>query len=229
MIVPSAATRNDLISRWHVDPTRITVVPLGADHLLRVPREERIDPRRDPARPYLLAVGTLEPRKNFTRLLRAWRLARKGGLESDLVHVGARGWLTQEFDQELLKEDDGGRFVARGAVGDGELRRWIEEAQLLCYPSLYEGFGLPVAEAFTLGTPVLTSACSSTAEVAGDAAELVDPRDEPQMAETLLRLSRDVRRREELSRRGRARAASFTWERTAAATLAVDRAAGAIP
>jgi len=228
VIVPSAATRADLIARWRIDPARITVVPLGADHVLRVAREERRDARRDPARPYFVAVGTLEPRKNFTRFLRAWWVARRVGLDADLVHVGPRGWLTEEFDAEVARADDGGRFVVRGAVGDGELRSWIEDALALCYPSLYEGFGLPVAEAFTLGVPVVTSNRSSTAEVAGDAAELVDPQDEAQMAEALLRLARDGRRREELSQRGRERAKAFTWAQTAAATLAVDRAAGAI-
>lgn len=229
IIVPSESTRADLIARWSEDPARIRVVPLGADHVLRIEREDRRDPRPDRTRPYFVAVGTLEPRKNFTRLLRAWKSARRAGLDADLVHVGPRGWLTQEFDEEVARGGDGGSFVARGAVGDGELRSWIEGALALCYPSLYEGFGLPVAEAFALGVPVVTSNRSSTKEIAGDAAELIDPLDEEAIARALLKLARDGRRREELSSRGRARAAAFTWARAAAATLAVDRATGAIP
>lgn len=229
IVVPSEATRADLIARWGEDPARIHVVPLGADHVLRIVREERRDPRPERTRPYFVAVGTLEPRKNFTRLLRAWRAARRQGLDADLVHVGPRGWLMDEFDAEVGRGGDGGGFVARGEVGDGELRSWIEGALALCYPSLYEGFGLPVAEAFALGVPVVTSNRSSTKEIAGDAAELIDPLDEEAIAQALLRLARDAGRREELSSRGRARAAAFTWARAAAATLAVDRATGAIP
>ena len=226
VIVPSEATRADLVARWRVDAARVVVVPLGADHVLRVAREPRRDPRPQP-RPYFVAVGTLEPRKNFPRLLRAWRAARAAGLDADLVHVGPRGWLTREFDEEVARGDDGGRFVARGAVSDGELRSWIEDSLALCYLSLYEGFGLPVAEAFALGVPVVTADRSSTAEVAGGAAERVDPEDEAALAGALLRLAADARRREELSRSGRARAAAFTWARAAEATLAVARAAAA--
>ena len=226
VIVPSVVTRSDLVARWRVDPAKIAVVPLGADHALRVAREPRQDPRPAP-RPWFVAVGTLEPRKNFVRLLRAWRKARHDGLDADLVHVGPRGWLTREWDEELARGDDGGRFVARGAVSDGELRAWVEDALALCYPSLYEGFGLPVAEAFALGVPVLTSNRSSTAEIASGAAELVDPEDEAALTHALLRLGSDRSRREELSRSGRVRAAAFTWARAAEATLAVDRAAAA--
>ena len=226
VIVPSHATKADLVARWRVDAARVAVIPLGADHVLRVAREPRGDPRPAP-RPWFVAVGTLEPRKNFVRLLRAWRRARERGLDVDLVHVGPRGWLLREFDEELARADDGGRFLARGAVSDGELRAWIEDALALCYPSLYEGFGLPVVEAFALGVPVITSDRSSTAEVAGGAAELVDPEDEEALARALLRLGSDPRRREELSRSGRVRAAEFTWARAAEATLAVDRAAAA--
>lgn len=228
IVVPSAATRDDLIARWRVAPERITVMPLGADHATRGGAASgagasagRRDPRADPQRPYALHVGTLEPRKNVARLVRAWRAARRDGLALDLVLVGPWGWRTEELRAELARGEPGEPLLVRGAVDEAELAAWQRDATLLCYPSLWEGFGLPIVEAFALGVPVITSARSSTQEVAGDAAWLVDPESEPTIVAALLRLGGDATLRAELAARGRRRAAEFTWERAAELLLAV--------
>jgi glycosyltransferase involved in cell wall biosynthesis len=221
VIVPSEATRDELTTRWQVEPAKIAVIPLGADHLRRVEPAARVDPRPDRSRPYLLHVGTLEPRKNLPRLVRAWRAARRRGLELDLALVGPWGWRTGELRAELARDDAATRdapIVVRGAVGDAELRAWIEQAHALVYPSLHEGFGLPVAEAFALGAAVVTSARSATREVAGDAALLVDPESERELENALLEVAAPARRAE-LAARGAARAPRFAWEATARATV----------
>ncbi|MBL8843092.1 MAG: glycosyltransferase family 4 protein [Planctomycetes bacterium] len=220
LIVPSAATRDDLVSRWHVASERITVVPLGCDHVLRgaagqasgatLPRFER--PTAAPRAGYFVHVGTLEPRKNLPRLVRAYRAARAQGLAQELVLVGAWGWKREELERELARCGSDAPVTVRGAVPEAELLAWLAHADALVYPSLWEGFGLPVAEAFALGVPVITSNRSSTREVAGDAALLIDPESEPELAAALLRLGRDAALRAELAVRGQERARRYTWE-----------------
>jgi glycosyltransferase involved in cell wall biosynthesis len=229
VIVPSEHTRADLERRWRVDPQRLHVIPLGGDHVLRTPRGERRDPRRDPARPWFVHVGKLEPRKNLPRLVRAWRAARRRGLVADLALIGPWGWQTEELREELARggadgevgAEGGGEIVVRDDVSEPELRAWIEGALALVYPSLYEGFGLPVVEAFALGVPVITSNRSATREVAGEAALLVDPESEAEIADALLELARDAGARTRLASLGHERARRFTWSATARATLAV--------
>ncbi|MBM4016691.1 MAG: glycosyltransferase family 4 protein, partial [Planctomycetes bacterium] len=225
IVVPSAATRHDLVARWRVDPARITVAPLGADHVTRplaaADGAVRRDPRPDATRPYVLHVGTLEPRKNLPRLVRAWRTARARGLELDLVLVGPWGWQSEELRAELARGMPGEPLLVRGAVDEPELRAWQSDATVLCYPSLWEGFGLPIVEAFALGVPVITANRSSTAEVAGDAALLVDPESEASIAAALLRAGTDPALRRDLAARGRERAETFRWATMAAQVLRV--------
>jgi glycosyltransferase involved in cell wall biosynthesis len=237
VLVPSSATRGDLLARWKVAPQRVHVVPLGGDHVLRTARGPKVDPRATP-RPYLVHVGTLEPRKNLPRLVRAWRAARARGLELDLVLVGPWGWKNEELREEVAREEAdaksaasrpaGPTLLVRGAVDESELRAWLEDATALVYPSLYEGFGLPVVEAFHLGVPVVTSARSATKEVAGDAALLVNPESEGELADAMLEVAGAPHLRAALVERGRRRAAAFTWNSTARAVLGLARdAAGA--
>jgi glycosyltransferase involved in cell wall biosynthesis len=225
IVVPSAATRDDLAARWDVARERIAVVPLGADHATRgdtgATAAKRRDPRPDPSRGYLLHVGTLEPRKNVARLVRAYRAARARGLAQDLVLVGPWGWKTEELVAELDRCGETSPVVVRGAVDEGELVAWRRDATALVYPSLWEGFGLPIVEAFAVGLPVVTSARSSTLEVAGDAALLVDPESERSIADALVRIGGDAALRATLAERGRARALEFTWQRSARALLDV--------
>jgi glycosyltransferase involved in cell wall biosynthesis len=188
IVAVSAFTRDELVSLLDVPVERIRVVPNGVDPVFTTegPRAEG---------DYVLAVGTLEPRKNLAVAVEAARLA---GVE--LRVAGAAGW---------------GGVAAPGWVGeptDAELAALLRGARCLVYPSFYEGFGIPVLEAMACGTPVVTSRGGATEEVAGGAAVLVDPRDPASVAAGI---EEAERRRDSLVEVGRARASMFTWRRAA--------------
>jgi glycosyltransferase involved in cell wall biosynthesis len=225
IIAVSERTKADIVELLAVDPSRITVTHLGVDARFRPPRtEERAAfcERQRLVRPFVLAVGNLEPRKNLPGLLRAFaRLAPE--IPHDLVLVGAEGWLTGEIYATLGELRLGERVRMTGFVDDDELPIWYGAADLFIYPSLYEGFGLPVVEAMACGTPVVASNVSSLPEIGGDAIVLVDPTDDAAIADGMRRVLTDAAVAGELRRRGRLRAARFTWEKTAERTVAVYR------
>jgi glycosyltransferase involved in cell wall biosynthesis len=220
VLVPSEATARDLAELYGVDRGRITITPLGVE----VPAEpdragaERLLRDLGVRGPFLLAVGTLEPRKNLPRLLDAFGLVTDDLPDHWLVVVGPVGW-----GPRLRPTWDSVRVKLAGPVGDRLLHALYQAADGLAYPSLYEGFGLPVLEAMANGAPVLTGDRSSLPEVAGDAALLVDPLDRTAIAAGLVRLAGDDDLRRRLAEAGRRRAAGFTWRATAAATWATYR------
>lgn len=175
-------------------------------------------------RPYIIAVGTLEPRKNLPTLLRAFAKIRDQ-VEHDLVIVGPDGWLTGELNQTLHELNLGDRLRLTGFVSDEELGGWYSGADLFCFPSYYEGFGLPSVEAMRCGTPVLASDTSSFPEVVDDAGVLISPHDIDAWAETIRDLLHDPARLAELREKGFARAETFSWSRTAQETYRVYREA----
>ena len=194
LIAVSEFTRREIVELLGVPAERIRVLPNGVgDPFVPHGAASRGD--------YVLAVGTLEPRKNLALVQQAAR-----ALAVELRVVGARGWGGVEVDGWL------------GRVSDEELARLYRGARCLVYPSLYEGFGIPVLEAMACGTPVVTSARGATEEVAGGAAVLVDPHDPAAIANGI---EEAAARRDELRARGFERAAQFTWERVAAETWAV--------
>ena len=200
VITISEFTKGELVELLHVPEERIRVIPLASG--------DEFSPGGAAADgDYVLAVGTLEPRKNLERLADG---VRRAGLE--LRVVGARGW------GGIQADGDGVHWL--GPVPDEELARLYRGALCFAYPSLYEGFGLPVLEAMACGAPVVTSRGSATEEVAGGAAVLVDPADPASIAAGL---GEAISRREELARLGRKRAAAYSWERVADATAAVYR------
>ncbi|MBM3460424.1 MAG: glycosyltransferase family 4 protein, partial [Armatimonadetes bacterium] len=173
-------------------------------------------------RPYVLSLCHIHPRKNLPRLVRAWnRIA--GRVPHQLVLVGKQGWGNEELNQAISGASPGHEPVFTGYVADGDLPFLYAAADLFVYPSLYEGFGLPPLEAMACGTPVLTSSVSSLPEVVGDAALLVNPYDEGALARALEELLADSARRRQLSEAGLNRAAGFSWERCARATIQVYR------
>jgi glycosyltransferase involved in cell wall biosynthesis len=214
VLCSSEATRADCAAAG-IDPARLRVVPLGV-------RVDPVDPatvrtvtaRHGLARPYVLAVGTLEPRKNLPALVEAFR--RVDRTDVDLVLVGPAGW---GVEAQALVAPLGDRVHVLGFLPAAERDALYAGAALFCYPSTFEGFGLPVLEAMAHGTPVVTSAGTATAEVAGDAAVLIDPYDVGALADALAELLDDGGRAAELAAAGPVRARTFTWERTAAATL----------
>ena len=212
----SQATIDDCVAAGF-DKDRLRLVPLG---VRSVPRDrEAIDKARATfglTRPYVMFNGTVEPRKNLRRLLTAF--ARVPRRDVDLVLVGPSGW-NESLETELAPLED--RVHVLGFVARPELEALLAGADVFCLPSLKEGFGLPVLEAMSQGAAVVTSAGTSTAEVAGDTALLVDPLDVGAIANAIEELLDDRALAERLSSAGKARAATFTWERTAAATSAV--------
>jgi glycosyltransferase involved in cell wall biosynthesis len=218
----SQATADDLIARFPAARDKTAVTLLAVDE--RYGRAE--PPEQPPAKPYVLAVGTLEPRKNLPRLIEAFaRLPQDLRDSHELVLVGGAGW---ETDATFASIERHAHFVRRlGHVPDADLPGLYAGAALFAYPSLYEGFGLPVLEAMAAGAPVLTSNLSSLPEVAGDAALYCDPRDVESIRLGLERGLREEALTAQLVQRGRERAAEFSWDRYATETLAaVERAAG---
>ena len=172
---------------------------------------------------FVLFVGTLEPRKNLARLVEAFARVRDGRV--GLVLAGGKGWLYDELFARVEALGLSRGVILPGYVKNDELPLWYNAAIGLVYPSLYEGFGLPVLEAQACGTPVLTSNVSSLPEAAGDASSMVDPYDVEELAAGLDRLLTDELLRHELRERGLAHAKQFSWPRTARETARVYRRA----
>jgi len=220
VITVSQAARADLVEQLGVAPERIVVVPNGVDARF-VPLAADSDEARAVAARYrlpphfVLAVGAIEPRKNLPRILDAVRQLRGRGATAGitLVHAGPEGWLAEDVQR------DAARFL--GYVPTADLRVLYGLARALVYPSLWEGFGLPVLEAMACGCPVVTSTVSALPEVAGGAALLVEPTATEELAAAIERVWTDEGLRRDLAARGRTRARAFTWERTARETVAV--------
>jgi glycosyltransferase involved in cell wall biosynthesis len=227
ILVPSESTRRDVVRLLRVDPGRVRVIPYAAAPVFRPADEgpERLEAAYGIRPPYFLYVGTLEPRKNLVRALRAFARVAPSLPDHRLVVVGQRGWKFADVLAEAGRPDLQGRVVLPGYVPEEDLPVLYTHARAFIYPSLYEGFGLPVVEAMACGTPVLTSSTSSLVEIGEGAALLVDPHDEGAIAEGLEALARDGALHQRLSTAGRARALTFSWERTGRETVAAYREA----
>src|SRR5262245_15635555 len=214
---------NSEYSKWEIVrclgicEDRIRVTPLAASP------EFKPTVRRQLGKPYMLYVGNLEPRKNLERLIEAF--ARMPHTEHDLVIVGNRWYRGGAAEEKARSLGLNGRVKFMGYVPRQDLPAWFSGATAFVYPSLLEGFGLPVVEAMACGAPVITSNNSSMREVAGEAAILVDPRNVQQMTDALTRVVEDDRTREEFSTKGLSRAAEFSWQTTALLTLDAYREA----
>ena len=224
VICPSDATMQAVVRHFHIDPRRCRVIPHGVETEFSLPvsSEVRAELTARYALPerYLLQVGTVQPRKNYVTSLRA--LARiRPEQRIPLVVVGGFGWNYDDVVDAVreLELDQWVRFV--GYAGMRELPGLYQMAQAVLFPSLDEGFGLPVLEAFAAGTPVVASNAGAIPEVAGDAALLGAPDDDELLARNLLRLLTDRALRERQVAAGRARAALYTWSASAAAHRAV--------
>jgi glycosyltransferase involved in cell wall biosynthesis len=219
IVAVSRHTARDLARHGRVDPARIHVIPLAAS----LP-EFGTDPlpaleRLKIPRPYLLFVGTLEPRKNLVRLVRAYRQVALR-LPHALVLAGPAGWRAHRLHRELSLRGPG-RVLLTGRLSAGDLDALYRGADAFCYPSLYEGFGLPVLEAMARGVPTVVADSSSLPEVAGDAALRANPRSVRALAEALERILSDRDEATRLAEAGRERAALFSWAQTARMTIRV--------
>jgi glycosyltransferase involved in cell wall biosynthesis len=210
----SQATADALVEHFPKAAGRVTVTPLGVPAELAAAEPAASGEREA----FVLAVGTLEPRKNLARLVEAYsRLPRQLQDEHQLVVAGPVGWEAGETLDSLRGLGERCRLL--GYVPDSELARLYRRCALFCYPSLGEGFGLPVLEAMHAGAAVVSSDRPSLPEVGGDAVEYVDPADPGSIADGLERLLRDGELRARLGARAAHRAREFSWDRTAELTL----------
>ena len=229
VIAVSEATKRDIVALFGVPAERIDVVYNGVDAGFSPAPAGEIEAFRQrkglPNR-YVLHLGTLEPRKNLVRLVQAFHQARQQGqADVKLVLAGGKGWGFDDIFVEVSRLGLERDVLFAGYVSDDELAWWYRGAEVFCYPSLLEGFGLPVAEAMASGVPVITSNLSSLPEVAGEAALLVDPTSVDDLARALLTLLTDQASAEALRAKGPPQAARFSWPRTAEQTAAVYRTA----
>lgn len=195
------------------DESRLRLIPLGVRHQPVTDEDiTRVRGRYGLERPYVMWTGTIEPRKNLRGLVAAFALLHE---DVDLVIVGPTGW---NEDLSSLMTDNLDRVRALGFVPKRDLAALYAGADVFCYPSFLEGFGFPILEAMSQGTPVVTSAGTATEEIAQDAGILVDPREPRTIAEGLSRLLQDESLAKKLGSAGRDRAAQYTWERTATMT-----------
>ena len=171
---------------------------------------------------FWLSVGTIEPRKNQRMLVQAYaRYLQAGGRPLPLVLAGGKGWLMEDFQDYLVKLGISDRVILTGYVSDNELIWLYRNCYANLYPSVFEGFGLPVLEGMQFGAPTLSSNATSMPEVAGDAAMLLTPHDHQAWTQALLDLASDRDRRDRMSLAASARARKFDWQRSAAAMLAI--------
>jgi len=220
-IAISQATAHDFEARFPRARGRVTVAPLGVSPMLqRAPSDP--DAAALPAPGFVLAVGTLEPRKNLPRLVAAYQqLDEQLQRQHPMVVVGDIGWQADETVARLRSL--GERCVMLGHVSDDALAELYRRCALFCYPSLYEGFGLPVLEAMAAGAAVITSNVSALPEVGGDAVQYVDPLDVSSIASAMSALLRSPEQRAKFGAAARERASMFDWQRTAEIVLGVLR------
>jgi glycosyltransferase involved in cell wall biosynthesis len=232
VIVDSAATRSDLIRAYGVDDRKIRVIYLGRDEMLAPVRDDQalaeVRVRNGIVGRYLLYVGTLQPRKNLARVIDAfaWLSGDPAFSDVQLVLAGKKGWLYDDLFTQVERMGLPGRVIFPGYIEDADLPALLSGALAFVFPSLFEGFGIPVLEAGACGVPVITSNTSSLPEVAGNAALLVDPHDVEAIASAMRRLITDDALRNELARRGLENVQRFSWEKCARETLAVLLEAG---
>jgi len=228
VLTVSEFSRRALAERYQLPPEKVLVTPNGVDR--DVFRPISTEPPGIRARygldgPFVLAVGRLEPRKNLPRLIRAFSRAREklgGGVR--LVIAGQEDFRSREVFQEAERQAEGS-VVFLGAVSDSDLPALYNLAEALAYPSLVEGFGIPVLEAMACGTPVLASPRGALPEVGGDAVLWTDPEDEEALASGIERILTDSELRARLRAAGPSRAERFDWKETARGTLEAYRRA----
>ena len=244
--VISESTKRDLVSKFNASPEKISVVYCGSDpsfrpaHVIASDEGAKQSPnltseiasspnasrllamKKSMPDKFVLHVGTIEPRKNHVRLVRAFaRAKREHKFPHKLVLIGAHGWMYEQVDTVIEQENMKNDVIFTGYVPQNELPLWHRAADLFVYPSLYEGFGLPPLEAMASGVPVITSNASSLPEAVGDAAIQVAPEDETALTEAIGRVLTNPGLRETMIVRGLAQAAKFSWARAARETTDV--------
>jgi glycosyltransferase involved in cell wall biosynthesis len=224
VIAISNSTKQDLIRYFQVPEDKITVTHLAADECFRPLPSNNIQRFRDKYRldfPFILYVGTLEPRKNLPTLIKAFYYLKKKNISHKLVIAGGKGWKYDSIFQMISNLNLMKDIHFTGYVPKEDLPLLYNAADAFVYPSLYEGFGLPPLEAMACGCPVITSNTSSLPEVVGDAGITINPCDYDKLAETVDNVISDSELKIQLSKMGQARAAEFSWKKCADKTLKI--------
>jgi glycosyltransferase involved in cell wall biosynthesis len=223
IITPSEFTRQDIIKTYSIDPSKIHVVWHGFD-------KDRFRP--DPnvkKQPYILFIGRIEEKKNIRNMIKAYGLLRKEiKVAHKLVLAGSPGFGYEGIKEEIAKlpKEIQKDIVETGYISEVEYVKRLQEADIFLFTTNFEGFGMPIVEAFACGTPVVTSNVSSMPEIAGNAALLVDPKKPLQIAAALSKLINDSNLKKSLILKGRVRSGLFSWEKAAHQTLEVLQRAG---
>jgi glycosyltransferase involved in cell wall biosynthesis len=227
IICVSQNTKDDLLDRYpFIKEKDVYVINLGVNRNIKFTKDDKkkknilhkfgIDDR------FILYVGTLEPRKNVERIVKAYGIAvRQGGIPQKLVLCGKEGWKAEGIFKAIEDSGLGDRIIITGYVSDDELPYFYNAADMFVYPSIYEGFGLPPLEAMSFGVPTITSNTSSLPEVVGDGAITVNPYDEGEIALAITDVLKDPHKASMLAEKGKGRAAGFSWYTTANETVEI--------
>lgn len=223
----SEQSKQDIVKHLNVVPDKVIVTYLGAaPEFQPIPAQEIAEiQQKYHLDTFVLNVGTLEPRKNMIRLLQAFAQLRQNGFSGKLVHAGPKGWLFDDILAEVSRLQLQEVVLFLGRVPLTDLVGLYNAATLFVYPSLYEGFGIPVLEAMASGCPVVTSNISSLPEVAGEAGLLVDPYNVAELTGAMQQVLENPKLTQDLRQRGFARARLFSWERCAKETIAAYKQA----
>ena len=220
ILVNSNNTKNDIINKYNINKNRITNISsgfnlsknyIGSQEFKEIKEKYNINNKE-----YILSIGTLQKRKNLHRLIQAYNIIRKKyNIKEKLVIIGKMGWKSKEFIEELNDSVYKNDIVITGYVSEKEKYLLLKNALLFAYPSLYEGFGIPLLEAMECGIPIITSNISSMPEISKDAAILVDPKDHMNMADNIYNLIINKSKRDKLINRGYKRVTYFSWRKSA--------------
>ena len=225
VIVDSKCSKNDLVTHFNVAQDRVKVVYPGVGEDFAPASKslyKLLQNKYNICSNYILYIGTIEPRKNIKGLIKAFGLLKaKGNIAQKLVIVGMKGWMSDDIYRLADKFGLDSEVIFTGYVPREHLKIFYSFADVLVFPSFYEGAGLPVLEAFACGTPVVSSNVSSIPELAGDAALLVDPYSPQKIAEAIERVLTDNALSQQMIEKGLQRAKEFSWDRTAQQTLKV--------
>ena len=219
IIVPSISTKNDLIKFYKTEENKIAVIPEGVDREVFIPSSEK----SPMAEPYILFIGRIEERKNISMLIKAFELLCKENTPINLILIGKQGYGYDKIKEQIdsLSPKVKERIHELGYLPDDEKIKYLHGATVFAFPSLYEGFGLPILEAMACGVPVISSNTSSLPEVTGDAALTLDPNNPLAWASALSRVIHKQDERQRMIDRGNKLVGHFSWRRTAELTLDV--------
>ncbi len=226
ILADSQATKDDLFDLYRIPDDKVTVLYCGVDDRFRRVEEagEILTIRKKYSVQhvsYIFAIGTVQPRKNYGRLIESLATLRKRGQDLHLVIAGGKGWLEDAIYETMNRTHMNEYVHFIGFVDEADLPGLYSAATCLAFPSLYEGFGLPILEAMKCGTPVITSNISSLPEVAGDAALIINPYDQDELTDGLEKIIQDKALRETLIKKGYSRVQQFTWETSAKQLISI--------